>query len=113
MSRVFLGAALTPDNGAPVPDDRSLDMPDQFTAAERIARNRGITSQWPPSRRRCGEVNGGWRLITAQLNHERNSAPRGQRRDAHTLFSPRRARRPADRHRRAPAPLDGGQPADR
>ncbi|WP_326596552.1 hypothetical protein [Streptomyces brevispora] len=45
MSRVFLGAALTSDNGAPVPDDRSLDMPDQFTAAERIARNRGITSQ--------------------------------------------------------------------
>ncbi|MFJ6461604.1 steroid 3-ketoacyl-CoA thiolase [Streptomyces sp. NPDC091387] len=43
MSRVFLGAALTPDNGSPVPDSWSLDMPDQFTAAERIARNRGIT----------------------------------------------------------------------
>ncbi|MFI6874793.1 steroid 3-ketoacyl-CoA thiolase [Streptomyces sp. NPDC050400] len=43
MSRVFLGAALTPDNGSPVPDSWTLDMPDQFTAAERIARNRGIT----------------------------------------------------------------------
>ncbi|MEV0783862.1 steroid 3-ketoacyl-CoA thiolase [Streptomyces sp. NPDC050423] len=43
MSRVFLGAALTPGNGSPVPDSSSLDMPDQFTAAERIARNRGIT----------------------------------------------------------------------
>ncbi|WP_371774366.1 steroid 3-ketoacyl-CoA thiolase [Streptomyces sp. NBC_01438] len=43
MSRVFLGAALTPGNGSPVPDSWSLDMPDQFTAAERIARNRGIT----------------------------------------------------------------------
>ncbi|MEU9317429.1 steroid 3-ketoacyl-CoA thiolase [Streptomyces sp. NPDC048295] len=43
MSRVFLGAALTPDNGSPAPDSWELDMPDQFTAAERIARNRGIT----------------------------------------------------------------------
>ncbi|MFZ3566738.1 steroid 3-ketoacyl-CoA thiolase [Streptomyces sp. BH097] len=43
MSRVFLGQAQTPGTGAPVPDDWSLDMPDQFTAAERIARKRGIT----------------------------------------------------------------------
>ncbi|TXS49407.1 steroid 3-ketoacyl-CoA thiolase [Streptomyces sp. OR43] len=43
MSRVFLGAALTPDNGSPAPESWTLDMPDQFTAAERIARNRGIT----------------------------------------------------------------------
>ncbi|MFE6934444.1 steroid 3-ketoacyl-CoA thiolase [Streptomyces sp. NPDC057699] len=43
MSRVFLGAALTPGNGSPVPESWTLDMPDQFTAAERIARNRGIT----------------------------------------------------------------------
>lgn len=43
MSRVFLGAALTPGNGSPAPEDWGLDMPDQFTAAERIARNRGIT----------------------------------------------------------------------
>ncbi|MFB6549610.1 steroid 3-ketoacyl-CoA thiolase [Streptomyces sp. NPDC056405] len=43
MSRVFLGKALTPDTGAPVPESWSLDMPDQFTAAERIARHRGIT----------------------------------------------------------------------
>ncbi|WP_369199671.1 steroid 3-ketoacyl-CoA thiolase [Streptomyces sp. PU-14G] len=43
MSRVFLGQAQTPDTGVPVPDSWSLDMPDQFTAAERIARKRGIT----------------------------------------------------------------------
>ncbi|MEU1439039.1 steroid 3-ketoacyl-CoA thiolase [Streptomyces sp. NPDC005775] len=43
MSRVFLGAALTPGSGSPAPEDWGLDMPDQFTAAERIARNRGIT----------------------------------------------------------------------
>ncbi|GFH67352.1 MULTISPECIES: steroid 3-ketoacyl-CoA thiolase [Streptomyces] len=43
MSRVFLGKALTPDTGVPVPENWSLDMPDQFTAAERIARHRGIT----------------------------------------------------------------------
>ncbi|WP_306316922.1 MULTISPECIES: steroid 3-ketoacyl-CoA thiolase [unclassified Streptomyces] len=43
MSRVFLGRAQTPDTGTPVPADWSLDMPDQFTAAERIARKRGIT----------------------------------------------------------------------
>ncbi|MFD7291942.1 steroid 3-ketoacyl-CoA thiolase [Streptomyces sp. NPDC059897] len=43
MSRVFLGQAQTPGTGTPVPDDWSLDMPDQFTAAERIARKRGIT----------------------------------------------------------------------
>ncbi|MEV0085367.1 steroid 3-ketoacyl-CoA thiolase [Saccharopolyspora sp. NPDC050642] len=43
MSRVFLGAALAPGTGIPVPDSWSIDMPDQFTAAERIARNRGIT----------------------------------------------------------------------
>ncbi|WP_371666083.1 steroid 3-ketoacyl-CoA thiolase [Streptomyces sp. NBC_01241] len=43
MSRVFLGQALTPGTGRPVPEDFALDMPDQFTAAERIARKRGIT----------------------------------------------------------------------
>ncbi|MGY1812501.1 steroid 3-ketoacyl-CoA thiolase [Blastococcus sp. SYSU D00820] len=45
MSRVFLGGALTPDNGSPVPDSWSIDMPDQFTAAERIAAKRGITRE--------------------------------------------------------------------
>jgi acetyl-CoA C-acetyltransferase len=43
MSRVFLGSAQTPGTGSPVPDSWTLDMPDQFTAAERIARKRGIT----------------------------------------------------------------------
>jgi acetyl-CoA C-acetyltransferase len=43
MSRVPLGAAITPDSGTPTPTGWSIDMPDQFTAAERIARHRGIT----------------------------------------------------------------------
>ncbi|MFJ2570276.1 steroid 3-ketoacyl-CoA thiolase [Streptomyces halstedii] len=43
MSRVFLGTALAPGTGSPVPESWTLDMPDQFTAAERIARDRGIT----------------------------------------------------------------------
>ncbi|TDD35042.1 steroid 3-ketoacyl-CoA thiolase [Actinomadura sp. KC06] len=43
MSRVFLGQALTPETGSPVPDDWTIDYPDQFTAAERIAKKRGIT----------------------------------------------------------------------
>ncbi|MFF3494517.1 steroid 3-ketoacyl-CoA thiolase [Streptomyces sp. NPDC002795] len=43
MSRVFLGQALTPGTGSPMPEDVDLDMPDQFSAAERIAVKRGIT----------------------------------------------------------------------
>jgi acetyl-CoA C-acetyltransferase len=43
MSRVFLGQALTPETGSPRPEGFALDMCDQFTSAERIARNRGIT----------------------------------------------------------------------
>ncbi|HEX2893719.1 MAG TPA: steroid 3-ketoacyl-CoA thiolase [Marmoricola sp.] len=43
MSRVFLGAAITPGGGYPTPASWSIDLPDQFTAAERIARHRGIT----------------------------------------------------------------------
>jgi acetyl-CoA C-acetyltransferase len=45
MSRVFLGAALAPGTGSPAPDGWTLDMPDQFTAAERIATKRGITRE--------------------------------------------------------------------
>ncbi|TQS25004.1 steroid 3-ketoacyl-CoA thiolase [Microbispora sp. KK1-11] len=45
MSRVFLGAAVTPEAGSPFPPSWSLDMPDQFTAAERIVRRRGITRE--------------------------------------------------------------------
>jgi acetyl-CoA C-acetyltransferase len=43
MSRVFLGQALTPGTGSPKPDDWDIDTQDQFTSAERIARNRGLT----------------------------------------------------------------------
>ncbi len=42
MSRVFLGQARTPETGSPYPDDWSIDMGDQFTAAQRIAERRGI-----------------------------------------------------------------------
>ncbi|WP_296603859.1 steroid 3-ketoacyl-CoA thiolase [Nocardioides sp.] len=45
MSRVFLGAAITPGGGLPTPDSWSIDLPDQFTAAERIAQRRGITRE--------------------------------------------------------------------
>ncbi|WP_244928806.1 steroid 3-ketoacyl-CoA thiolase [Nocardioides sp. W7] len=45
MSRVFLGAALAPGTGLPTPDSWSLDLPDQFTAAERIADRRGLTRE--------------------------------------------------------------------
>ncbi|WP_449060646.1 steroid 3-ketoacyl-CoA thiolase [Planomonospora algeriensis] len=43
MSRVFLGQAITPETGSPRPEGWSVDLPDQFTAAERIAARRGIT----------------------------------------------------------------------
>ncbi|MDT0203142.1 steroid 3-ketoacyl-CoA thiolase [Nocardioides sp. AE5] len=43
MSRVWLGAALAPGAGMPMPDGFELDLPDQFTAAERIAQHYGIT----------------------------------------------------------------------
>ncbi|OXM42408.1 steroid 3-ketoacyl-CoA thiolase [Amycolatopsis alba] len=42
MSRVPLGAALA-GGGSPVPDGWTIDLPDQFAAAERIAARRGIT----------------------------------------------------------------------
>ena len=45
MSRVFLGAALAPGTGMPIPDSWAVDLPDQFTAAERIAQRRGITRE--------------------------------------------------------------------
>ncbi|GAA1775668.1 steroid 3-ketoacyl-CoA thiolase [Actinomadura chokoriensis] len=45
MSRVFLGQALTPETGSPAPEGWDIDYPDQFTAAERIAKKRGITRE--------------------------------------------------------------------
>ncbi|MFF5109990.1 steroid 3-ketoacyl-CoA thiolase [Streptosporangium sp. NPDC000509] len=43
MSRAPLGSNVLP--AAPRPDDWDLDLPDQFTAAERIARRRGLTRE--------------------------------------------------------------------
>ncbi|NKZ02992.1 steroid 3-ketoacyl-CoA thiolase [Actinomadura latina] len=45
MSRVFLGQASTPETGSPAPEGWDIDYPDQFTAAERIAKKRGITRE--------------------------------------------------------------------
>lgn len=42
MSRISLGAAGG-ETGNPYPADWTIDLPDQFTAAERIAQNRGLT----------------------------------------------------------------------
>jgi acetyl-CoA C-acetyltransferase len=42
MSRIPLGANVPPGTGDPRPDDWTIDMPNQFEAADRIARNRGL-----------------------------------------------------------------------
>ncbi|WP_344154594.1 steroid 3-ketoacyl-CoA thiolase [Nocardioides koreensis] len=43
MSRIPLGANVPRGLGDPRPDDWHLDMPNQFEAADRIARHRGLT----------------------------------------------------------------------
>ncbi len=43
MSRVGLGANVGTGIGSPRPDSWTIDMPNQFEAAERIARRRGLT----------------------------------------------------------------------
>jgi acetyl-CoA C-acetyltransferase len=43
MSRIPLGGNVPPGLGDPRPDDWTIDMPNQFEAADRIAENRGIT----------------------------------------------------------------------
>jgi len=43
MSRIPLGGNVPPGLGDPRPDDWTIDMPNQFEAADRIARHRGIT----------------------------------------------------------------------
>jgi len=45
MSRVGLGANLGTGIGSPKPDSWTIDMPNQFEAAERIARRRGFTRE--------------------------------------------------------------------
>ena len=42
MSRVGLGANITPETGSPRPDSWSIDLPNQFEGADRIARHRGF-----------------------------------------------------------------------
>jgi acetyl-CoA C-acetyltransferase len=43
MSRIPLGANVPPGLGDPRPDDWSIDLPNQFEAADRIAGRRGLT----------------------------------------------------------------------
>ena len=43
MSRVALGANVPPGTGSPRPDDWSIDLPNQFEGADRIARDRGFS----------------------------------------------------------------------
>ncbi|WP_435768581.1 steroid 3-ketoacyl-CoA thiolase [Nocardioides sp. SYSU DS0651] len=43
MSRIPLGGNVPPGLGDPRPEDWTIDMPNQFEAADRIARNRGLT----------------------------------------------------------------------
>src|SRR6187431_2539450 len=43
MSRIPLGGNVPPGLGDPRPDDWAIDMPNQFEAADRIAKNRGLT----------------------------------------------------------------------
>ena len=43
MSRVGLGANITPETGSPRPDGWTIDLPNQFEGADRVARNRGFS----------------------------------------------------------------------
>jgi acetyl-CoA C-acetyltransferase len=45
MSRVGLGANVMSGPGVPRPDGWDLDLPDQFTGADRIAKDHGITRE--------------------------------------------------------------------
>ncbi len=46
MSRVGLGANITPETGTPRPDSWTIDLPNQFEGADRIARNRGFSREY-------------------------------------------------------------------
>jgi acetyl-CoA C-acetyltransferase len=43
MSRIPLGGNVPPGLGDPRPEDWTIDLPNQFEAADRIARNRGLS----------------------------------------------------------------------
>jgi len=45
MSRIPLGANVPPGTGDPRPDSWSIDMPNQFEGADRIAKNRGLSRE--------------------------------------------------------------------
>jgi acetyl-CoA C-acetyltransferase len=45
MSRIPLGANVPPGAGDPRPESWTIDLPNQFLGADRIARNRGLTRE--------------------------------------------------------------------
>lgn len=45
MSRIPLGASVPPGTGDPRPESWDIDLPDQFTGADRIAHNRGFSRE--------------------------------------------------------------------
>jgi acetyl-CoA C-acetyltransferase len=49
MSRIGLGANITPGTGSPRPDSWSIDLPNQFEGADRIARDRGFSREYVDS----------------------------------------------------------------
>ena len=83
MSRVPLGANAAAKVGRAIPADLPYDMPDQFTAAERIAKKYGIT----PRRRRLARPRvaeeggrGAWPRTASPARSSRSRRPSSARR---------------------------------
>lgn len=91
MSRVPLGSGSKHGPGKPFPDEWNVDLPNQFEAAERIARHRGLTRENVDS-----------------SGSSRRSGPRsrGRRSGSSGRRSPCRCRRP--RRSRRPGRACGG-----
>jgi len=73
MSRVGLGANIGTGIGSPRPDSWTIDMPNQFEAAERIARRRGFTRQQIDAFGLCSQQNA--RRAWAEGRFDREVAP--------------------------------------
>ena len=66
MSRIPLGANVPPGAGDPRPESWTIDMPNQFEGADRIARNRGLSRE---DLEACGL------RVAAQGAHRRRRGP--------------------------------------
>ena len=112
MSRIPLGANVPPGHGDPRPADWTIDMPNQFEAADRIAKNRGLTRAdldafGLASQQKARDRRGRGPLQARDHgDHGAGAGRRGQRRPARPGWStptrdcatpPSRASRPADR----------------